>query len=241
MRLDLWLERLLLLAAFLFAATTAIAYWMVFGSHSLGGPTAWAEFGDYFGGVLNPLIGLLTVILVVLTLRTTRKEAADTRSQMAAQIRLLERQGLLLDMQKRLDGLLEEWNRLLDQNLPGGFSSPIGYVPGLGLESRAQSVRSVRDYLEDITQPAKLKEKASKSPHLRQDDLYVPPLWKDAFHPLITLLGELDEYCLAYENLVGDFELTKFYKRRVAAVLRTLNAANLIAGTVVSRLQRVSR
>lgn len=34
----------------------------------------WGQFGDYMGGVLNPIIGLFTLFLVLLSIRIQRKE-----------------------------------------------------------------------------------------------------------------------------------------------------------------------
>lgn len=110
-----WIEWLLLSVAAIAAVAMVVAYYFSFHGAPPGGPSEWSECGDYFSGMLNPVIGIVTVILIVLTLRTTRREAADTRHQMEQQIEHLERQALLSDMHKRLDGALSEWNRLLDQ------------------------------------------------------------------------------------------------------------------------------
>nr|WP_315467140.1 putative phage abortive infection protein [uncultured Undibacterium sp.] len=42
----------------------------------------WGQLGDFFGGVLNPLIGLATVFLLVQSVKLQRKELAATRKAM---------------------------------------------------------------------------------------------------------------------------------------------------------------
>lgn len=40
------------------------------------GIAEWGQFGDYFGGVLNPIFGLISVVLVAVTLRSQTQAAA---------------------------------------------------------------------------------------------------------------------------------------------------------------------
>lgn len=63
-----------------------IAYLIVFRHQPLGGPEEWCELGDYLGGVINPVVGIVTVVLVVMTLRVTRAEAQAARAQIAEQL-----------------------------------------------------------------------------------------------------------------------------------------------------------
>lgn len=39
----------------------------------------WGQFGDFLGGTLNPILGFATVIILVLTLKTQRKELKESR------------------------------------------------------------------------------------------------------------------------------------------------------------------
>jgi hypothetical protein len=36
-------------------------------------PGDWGAFGDYFGGILNPIVGIATLVLIAITLQLTRK------------------------------------------------------------------------------------------------------------------------------------------------------------------------
>ncbi len=47
----------------------------------LGGPTQFGQFGDYIGGVLNPIFGFLTVLLLIGTAQHSRKELNLARQE----------------------------------------------------------------------------------------------------------------------------------------------------------------
>lgn len=79
---------LIVSAALLFSA----AYLVRFHAHPFGDPDSWGQFGDFLGGLLNPLVGIVTVLLVLETLRVTRREAADNRAALEHQRREMERQ-----------------------------------------------------------------------------------------------------------------------------------------------------
>lgn len=45
-------------------------------------PEQWGQFGDFVGGVINPVVGLITVFLVILSISIQRKELAATVEEM---------------------------------------------------------------------------------------------------------------------------------------------------------------
>jgi hypothetical protein len=54
--------------------TTLVIYLYKFGSFYLSGdPAVWGQFGDYIGGSLNPMIGIVTIIIVAFTFREQQK------------------------------------------------------------------------------------------------------------------------------------------------------------------------
>lgn len=85
-------------AASMFTFLAALAYIYWFGSvkgYHVGEPEAWALFGDYFGGLLGPVLSLFALIILAITLRAnmfalrqnefilvlSRKELKATRKQ----------------------------------------------------------------------------------------------------------------------------------------------------------------
>lgn len=74
------------------AMLLAVAYVARFHGNPAGDPDSWGQFGDFLGGLLNPLVGIITVLLILETLRITRKEAQDNRIELARQHAEMEKQ-----------------------------------------------------------------------------------------------------------------------------------------------------
>jgi len=60
-------------------------------------PSYWGAFGDYVGGILNPIFGIFTLLGLVITvwlqkeiLETQKQELADTREELAKSAKALE-------------------------------------------------------------------------------------------------------------------------------------------------------
>lgn len=224
-----WIERAMLYTAFTMVALAVIVYAYTFHLLPIGGPDAWSHFGDYFSGVLNPVIGIITVVLVVMTLRTTRDEAADTRKQLELQNKHLEVRAKLSEMHKRLDGVLFEWNRLMDRVAPQVFQER--YFTATG--SMTQSEKSVREIVEDLGRRGDLiREKQAWN----QPGDFTATDWNVSRKDLVPLLIELDTYCVEYEQVSGSRHLTDFYKARVREGLSTLKVAGITPNITTARL-----
>lgn len=55
-------------------------------------PGAWGTFGDYFGGLLNPLISALTLFVAISVWQLQKQELAETRKAMEEQAKTAEQQ-----------------------------------------------------------------------------------------------------------------------------------------------------
>lgn len=207
-----------------------VAYAIKFGlvqALPFGGPGEWGEFGDYVGGLVNPVIGLATVILVVRTLKVTRTEAADTRRELSkqtghleSQVKHFERREMLDEMRKRLDGALSDWNLALEV--------PFAGINRLHPDGELYSWKNVGNtttrmflYRPDIL--GELKKHAGKDAlsQLRPD-------WGPKFAHLIQLLEEMELYCLEYDSASGDKRVSNFYRHRIQVPLNVFRAADII-------------
>ena len=81
---------LVLLGLFAIALVVGI-YAGHFGSQAVGGPAEWAQFGDYVGGVANPLLGFVTILLLVISLKYQSDELAATREELSQSRVAMER------------------------------------------------------------------------------------------------------------------------------------------------------
>ena len=55
------------------------AYMLMFGYFPIKDRAAWAQFGDYFGGILGPIISLFALIALVLTIALQYRQLAYSR------------------------------------------------------------------------------------------------------------------------------------------------------------------
>ncbi len=77
---------------------------------------AWGQFGDFVGGILNPIFGFLTICLLVNELRVTRKAAADAERAQKANEKILRDQLFEAQSQNRFSNYfkhLEEFSAYL--------------------------------------------------------------------------------------------------------------------------------
>lgn len=86
---------LIVLMAFLAFISIVLAYAYRFNGGLSYDQGRWGEFGDFLGGTLNPILGFLTVIILVSTLKVQRKELRESR-------KALKRNGELVSEQLKL-------------------------------------------------------------------------------------------------------------------------------------------
>ncbi|MBS7596893.1 hypothetical protein [Pseudomonas sp. RC2C2] len=82
----------------LFFGLMGLYFWQFHGALSTD-QGRWGEFGDFLGGTLNPFLGLVSVILLALTLREQRRILAESKQQTI----LEELQRLIANASERLD------------------------------------------------------------------------------------------------------------------------------------------
>jgi len=71
------------IAAIVILAGVFGAYANQFSEHAIGGPAEWGMFGDFVGGLANPLLGFLTIFLLIVSLYYQTQELAATREELA--------------------------------------------------------------------------------------------------------------------------------------------------------------
>lgn len=214
------MELVVIVVAFAAALIAVAGYVAMFHNTTAGGVEQWGQFGDYLGGVVNPIVGLATVVLVVITLRVTRDEADFTRKEMAQQLDHLRKQAILGDMHKRLEGLMAEWERRVTETAPANLQRTSFGTKGVSITNM-----SIREMLEDGDFRKKLLDR--RAAHNGPSKFFESSLTPIA-HALVPLLSELIDYCQEYENASSNFYLTGFYKKRV----RTISENLCIAGHI---------
>lgn len=82
-----------------FALLTFAIYVVNFGSSLSSDRDDWGVFGDYLGGVLNPVIGLVTVFLVLINVRLQRQELKNSLVEMRNSNEALKEQNASIELQ----------------------------------------------------------------------------------------------------------------------------------------------
>lgn len=109
------------LAAFLF-------YWMHFGANQLSqNPSDWGLFGDFIGGVTNPLLSLFALLSLLLTLNVQSKQLIVAREQLDHQQQSAREQLAQLRLQGKKDDLYRVL-QVLEARLERLYREPL-YIP----------------------------------------------------------------------------------------------------------------
>lgn len=116
-RPDPIVKRLLWLVGFAFFAAF-LSYGLQFFGPLSTEVSVWAQFGDYFGGMLNPVVGLAALIALLETLQLQRRELKASIEELRrtaeaaiSQARVAEHQAEIMIRSARIQGLshLERW------------------------------------------------------------------------------------------------------------------------------------
>jgi uncharacterized membrane protein len=74
--------------ALMLVAGVAIAFALHFAGRPLGDVDSWGQFGDYFGGLLNPLFAMLAFLAVLYSIALQRTEAVKSEERYRSQYEL---------------------------------------------------------------------------------------------------------------------------------------------------------
>jgi hypothetical protein len=73
-------------------AVVFITYIAAFGTRQSTDSAIWGQFGDYFGGILNPLFALAAFLSALWSIGAQQREARAAASQLAEQTNLARRE-----------------------------------------------------------------------------------------------------------------------------------------------------
>jgi hypothetical protein len=80
-RFGAWTVNITIISVVIFSGVLIYKYVDIFGSEISNKQEVWGQFGDYIGGVMNPLIGMFTLVLLLQNLDLQRKLLHQTREQ----------------------------------------------------------------------------------------------------------------------------------------------------------------
>lgn len=106
-----WVVISLAVAALLLSAGAVFVYFVEFAGWGLGDQEAFALFGDFTGGVVNPILGFFTILILVVSLLIQAQELKATREELAA-TKLVHQKSLEMKHREVLWPRL--WQRFVD-------------------------------------------------------------------------------------------------------------------------------
>ena len=194
---------------FLAVIGVIIAYVLKFYGRSLGEPEQWGQLGDFVGGLVNPAIGLATIVFVWRTLLQTRVDAAAAKAES-------KRTERLADMHRRLDSLLHAWHSHVRE------TKLVRFINGLPENYTIGELLTSADRLREAHQ-------SFSDPNKR--------LQINVGHgEVIKFLLEFASYCAAYDKLSDSKVLGDFYRRRVETAAKLFAESQGIDAATISAL-----
>ncbi|MEN9886242.1 MAG: hypothetical protein RL758_820 [Pseudomonadota bacterium] len=73
-------------------------------------PAAWGQFGDFLGGLLNPIVSICTLVVAIAVWKLQRVEMEQTRNALTEQAKTAEQQR----QEQRFFDLLNLYHRTVD-------------------------------------------------------------------------------------------------------------------------------
>jgi hypothetical protein len=224
------------------AATLLVScvYFVNFGASISHSQSIWADFGNYLGGVVGPLLSLLTIFLVLETLRVQREELTLSREELRKSSEALETQArqfaqknLKDDLMNRADVVYAEVIRLRGESL----NAPIYFRTAAHV---AQAALDAGRVTEGPVTPGNSWDDVMKqavpryAEMLTADDERARPMVK-ALTPLTSTLDELSQYLDDIDRLSGDRRATNFYRRRLQTTVLSLQKQGFITNELMGR------
>lgn len=169
----------------------------------------WGQLGDYFGGLLNPVFGFLSLLGLLVTLflnqrelKITQIEAAATRAATERQAQHMETESKKNEFIKVIEQIHQELSELLERRIVS--------VDETGKE---------KEYF--YGQVLSQTELFYIIPHKVQGR-------SRGFHAIGERLAELSEYLYRYSELSENSTVPSFYRRRYAGFVAALQKSEYI-------------
>lgn len=139
------------------ALITISSYIITFHHHSISeSPSDWGVFGDYIGGVLNPLISFVTLCFLIKTYFSQRAELRNNEEQNVKQLRIQVLQSKISASYELLAVYRHELDRLIENKKAEGIGTAYYFISIEGeryLETQVyldKVIRKLRGELENI-------------------------------------------------------------------------------------------
>ncbi len=211
----------LLWAVLTIAITVGLAafvlYFMVFNQGLSQDQAVWGQFGDFFGGTLNPFFGFLTLIALLLTIVIQNKELHNSTDELrksaeAAQktTKHLEREAKRADLYRLIEKLAERINRNYNENRLDENASLHGVIAERDSVHPRFSTSACYRYYQD-----------------RESRTYRTIRWIEG--DMRRLMGYIKKYERVSDFTEGETQLPEFYRAEYHETVDFLKSYGMIA------------
>lgn len=221
------------------AAIAAAAFALRFLANEPGQPTDWADFGDYLGGLANPIFGLATVVLLVRTLTQSREASADNAKALTEQIAEMKRQrdsalreSKLADHRRRIDRALDIWEAYLE--------TPVTDLERCPDQKFAEGLDKNTYTMREVLYGDWYRKEASWIMWQGQPERKDPwPRFWPKFGLAARYMTQMATYIDEYAAVAEDEVLVNFYRLHLKPAAQTLVSMRVISQRVKHSIEQV--
>ena len=222
------------------AAAVALGFYAYFfGPNFSTKPEHWGWFGDYLGGVINPVVGIVTAFLVVRTLIVTRTEARESRielrrqtASLRSQLRLARNDAKANDIRREIEGIRDDLVGYMNRNT---YPHELN-VWESGIADNHYVERILDHLLDDSDFRANLRSAAASDLCTNR----VRCNWKTGFRGVIERLATLDDACRRYDEVVDGHAYTNYVRRGVSEYVELFSDLGIMHAELTGSLRAPS-
>ncbi len=242
--------RLLLYAVIVAAAVIGAysIYHIAFAKVGFGDSGDWGTFGDYFAGIMNPLLGFFALIILLGTLRVTRRIRDDTakmmddqRAALAEQKKDMDEQLALLrqEADQRMQSARLQIHRNVLQGILAAWQNEMSarkYHGTVTVNARVDFTPVQSKYFGDLLYDPRMAQSAewlhTFDEEMRRMHKEMKEAWQIAFAEPIRLIYEMHAHLLLFRDSGGSHAEAEFYRSRLAPAVRVFSNARFLDDSV---------
>ncbi|MFT6339331.1 MAG: hypothetical protein ACJAUN_000828 [Alcanivorax sp.] len=226
------MRRYIWAAAVCVVLVLAVYTWRFYGQ-PMGAPAEFGAFGDFVGGVINPLLGFITIWLLVKSLQFQREELAAARSEMSQSNRLFESQ-MELQSRHNLRVQLENNLKILINKLKGATDS------GLKFDVELPNY-TVQYTLEHVAVALKAKKKGA----LSDDEIRLVDIaesWDEGPYRMLafqvkTMVENVQSSAISLIYFSDSSLITDLIRHEVSKVYQRVGFLKILSKTEITELE----
>lgn len=197
--------------ATLITSAAVVAPWIVVFHGPLSKtPQDWGAFGDYFGGVLSPILMMLTILVAFQTIRQQQREISQLSRESSKHD--------LLEIIKMVEtDFQDELKRININHVVNGVETQLTGEDVLLRPSFYGSFKKLMKPMQSVVEQGNKEEQTSIDPN----EIYL----SETFSLAAGHLNQLRMYVQAYQDVSNNNGMTKYFERKYKLAFTRFNDA----------------